>query len=57
MTVISPGCVYCGMFHDPKTCNYQLKLLIEYVMTHQVDFDPAALADEITKAGYIRANV
>lgn len=57
MTVISPGCVYCGMFHDPKTCNYQLKLLIEYVMTHRVDWDPAVLADEITKAGYIRANV
>lgn len=57
MKVIRPGCVYCGKDHDAKKCNYQLILLIEYVMTHRVDWDAAALADEITKAGYIRANV
>jgi hypothetical protein len=57
MTVIRPGCVYCGMFHDPKTCNYQLILLIESYINKNVDIDPAALADEMSKAGYIRANV
>ena len=57
MTVIRPGCVYCGMFHDPKTCNYQLVLLIESFMTNQLDWDPAALADEIIKRGYRRADV
>jgi hypothetical protein len=57
MTVISPGCVYCGMFHNPKTCNYQLALLIESYIEKHVGLDPAALADEISKAGYIRAHV
>jgi hypothetical protein len=57
MTVIRPGCIYCGMFHDPKTCNYQLVLLIESYIEKHVGIDPAALADEISKAGYVRANV
>ena len=57
MSVIRPGCVYCGMFHDPKPCNYQLILLIESYMQRHVDIDPAALAEEISKAGFIRANV
>jgi ABC-type multidrug transport system permease subunit len=55
MTVIRPGCVYCGMFHDPKTCNYQLILLIESYINKQSEIDPAALAYEISKAGYTRA--
>jgi hypothetical protein len=57
MTVIRPGCVYCGMFHDPKTCNYQLILLIESYINKESEIDPEALAYEISKAGYIRANV
>ena len=57
MTVIRPGCVYCGMFHDPKTCNYQLVLLIEAYIQNNVNIDAGVLAEEITKRGYIRANV
>ena len=54
MTVIRPGCDYCGMFHDPKTCNYQLILLIEHYLTNSTEISTAALADAISKAGYIR---
>jgi hypothetical protein len=57
MTVIRPGCVYCGMFHDPKTCNYQLVLLIEAYLQNNVDIDAAVLANAITKEGYKRAHV
>jgi len=57
MKLAKPGCVYCGRDHDAKTCNYQLILLIESYMQRHVDIDPAALADEISKAGYIRAHV
>jgi hypothetical protein len=60
MTVIRPGCIYCGMFHDPKTCNYQLALLIEsYLEKHEnidLEIDFITLANEIVKAGYTRAN-
>ena len=57
MTVIRPGCVYCGMFHDPKTCNYQLVLLIEAYLQNNVNIDAAVLANAITKEGYKRAHV
>lgn len=57
MKVIKPGCVYCGKDHDAKKCNYQLILLIESYIQRHVDIDPAVLADEISKAGFIRANV
>ena len=57
MTVIRPGCIYCGMFHDPKTCNYQLALLIESYLEKHGEIDFITLANEIVKAGYTRANV
>ena len=57
MTVIRPGCIYCDHFHDPKTCNYQLALLIESYLEKHGEIDFITLANEIVKAGYIRANV
>ena len=57
MTVLSPGCRHCGTFHDPNTCQYQLLLLIESYIDKHVVIDAFELALEITKAGYIRANV
>jgi len=57
MKLAKPGCVYCGRDHDAKTCNYQLVLLIESYIEKHVGLDPTALANEITKAGYIRAHV
>ena len=57
MKLAKPGCVYCGRDHHAKTCNYQLVLLIDSYIEKHVGIDPAALADEISKAGYVCANV
>ena len=57
MRVAKPGCVYCSMDHDARTCNYQLVLLIESYMDKHSSIDPFALANEITKTGYKNAHI
>ncbi len=57
MKIAKPGCVYCSQDHNARTCNYQLVLLIESYMDKHVGINPFELANEITKTGYVNANL
>ncbi len=57
MKIVKPGCVYCSRDHDARTCNYQLVLLIESYMDKHTKVDPFDLANEISKHGYVNADL
>ncbi len=57
MKVNKPGCVWCSQDHDARKCNYQLALLIESYIEKHNKINVIELANEITKVGYVNANL